>query len=253
MAPALSGKSRFTVTELTSYLRCPRCYELRYVRQLAGHTPPTSVAGEGRLKPFERGNVVHRALQRLGRGPVTDLRGLVEASLRECGLTGHDPEELGSIISTLVRFTRSATWKQIEAADELRSEVPFVAPFEGGLLEGQVDALLREAAGGLHLVDYKTGRAGDAGSQTDHLFQVGAYAAALARCGGTLPASVAIHYLANDQRVEVDPEVGARESAGRAEEAMSGIRQVAFPPAADCDPSACPYGWLCGQAGEPVY
>jgi ATP-dependent helicase/nuclease subunit A len=247
--PDLASRGRFTATELAAYLRCPREYELRYVRQLAARRPPAGPLAEGKLTPFERGNVVHRALQLLGRGPATDLRRLVETAMRELGVAGHDAQEAESILETLVRFTKSDTWKQIEAARELRSEVPVVARFGAGLLEGQVDALFRDAGNRLHLLDYKTGRAGDAGSQADHVFQVGVYAAALLACIGEPLASVSVHYLADGRRLEVDPAMAAEEARERAEAAMAGIRGGAFPGAEERGCERCPYAWVCRPEG----
>jgi RecB family exonuclease len=237
---------RFTVTELSAYLHCPRCYELRYVRGLAPHSPPASPVACGRLRPTERGTVVHRALQRLGRGPVEGLRALVEAALRESGLAGHDRDEVESIVELLQAFTESETWRLVSRAAELRTEASVVAPFEGGLLEGQIDALLTDREGGLHVLDYKTGRAQEEGTRGQHLFQVGAYAAALERCRGCLPASVAVHYLAGNERIEADPAEAASPARRQAEEAMCGIRDARFPRSPSCDPQTCAYAWVCG-------
>lgn len=248
--PDLPAKSRFTVTELTSYLRCPRRYELRYVRGLAEHRPPGERGGPGRLMPQERGTLIHRALQRLGRGPTGDLHAVVGDAARELGLAGHDAAELPPIAEMLARFASSGTWQLVSAATELRTEATVVARFEGGVLEGQIDALVTDANGRAHLIDYKTGREGDAGTEAEHIFQVGAYAAAFARCRGELPASVTVHYLATDHRVEMPAAEAAREAEQRLDEAMRGIRQARFPQGAECDRAACAYAWVCEGTPE---
>jgi ATP-dependent helicase/nuclease subunit A len=245
VGPDLAARTRFTVTELSAHLHCPRCYYLRYVRGLAGFSPAAEAPAPGRLRPDERGTVVHRALQRLGRGPVSEVRDEVEAAMQECGLAGHDPGEVESILAMLVRFTGSETWELIRTAKELRSEVPIVAPLGGGLIEGQIDALVRDWNEALHLLDYKTGRAQDAGTLDEHRFQIGAYAAAVEQARGDLPATLAIHYLASNERVELDPAGAAAAATEQATEAISGIRAGDFPRRPDCEVRDCPYAWIC--------
>jgi len=247
--PDLTAKARFTVTELADYLACPHRYRLRYVEGLAPYAPPTDAVAAGRLRPFERGNVVHRTLQRLGRGPVSETRAEVEAAMRECGLAGHEAREVDDILALLVRFTGSRTWEMVRTAAELRSEVPVVARLAPGLIEGYIDALVRDREGALHLIDYKTGRADDVGTLEEHQFQVGAYAAAIGQARGRLPATGAIHYLAANERVEVDPRSEAQSATGRAEAAMRGTQAGDFPRREHCDQQGCPYAWLCEGTG----
>lgn len=247
--PDLAAKTRFTVTELAHYLDCPRRYELEHVRGLAAYLPARETLATGRLRAHERGTIVHRALQRLGRGPISEIRDEVEAAVVESGLAGHDPEEIERIIAVLVRFTGSETWELVRTAAELRSEVPLVAPLAGAVIEGQVDALLRDRAGGLHLIDYKTGRAQDAGTAAEHRFQVGAYAAALRQACGRLPATVVVHYLDADERVAVDPAAEADDATQQIAEAVRGIRARRFPRRRDCADTGCRYGWVCMEPG----
>ncbi len=242
--PDLAGKTRFTVTELSAYLACPLHYRLRYVEQFASYSIAAEVATEGKLSASERGTVVHRALQRLGRGPVVNLRRQIEAAMRESGLAGHDPGEVDEIAGIIERFAASDTWRSIERAAELRSEVTVVAKFDSGILEGQVDALFVDDGGQTHLLDYKTGREAEEGKQAEHRFQVGAYAAALQRCGRDLPTSVAVHYLSDDSRVTVDPVEGARDATESVEQAMRGIRTAEFSEPERCDPD-CLLAWAC--------
>lgn len=245
----LARKSRFTVTELAAYLHCPKMYELRYVRQYAPYSPGTETVAEGKLRPTERGIIVHRALQRLGRGPLEGLRGQVEAAARESGLAGHDEAEIGGIVSLLEGFRESDTWRMIEAAEELRSEARVIGRLGAEILEGQVDALMWDTGGKAHLLDYKTGRADEGPKQADHVFQVGAYAALLARAGRGLPETVAVHYLHGGERLDVDPEAGAADSEARAEQAMDGIQRSVFPQTPQCDGEQCPYAWVCKERG----
>jgi len=247
IAPDLAVRTRFTVTELAHYLACPRRYELAHVRGLAPFVPLHDSLAPGRLRADERGNVVHRALQRLGRGPVSDLREEVQAALRECGLIGHGPGETEQIVATLVRFTGSATWEMVRTARELRSEVPMIASLGTALVEGQIDALVRDWGDELHVIDYKTGRSDDAGTREEHRFQVGAYAALIEQARGRLPATIVIHYLDADERLEIDPAVEAKSATQQATEAIAGIRAGAFPRTPHCEPEGCPYAWVCGS------
>ncbi|MBM3498552.1 MAG: hypothetical protein FJX74_07750, partial [Armatimonadetes bacterium] len=246
LPPDLAARTRFTVTELAHYLHCPRRYELAHVRGLAGYVPAHEAPVAGRLRAHERGTLVHRALQRLGRGPVSEIAEEVDAAARECGLAGHDPEELARIVALLVRFTGSPTWERVRTAAELRSEAPVIAPLGGALVEGQIDALIRDGPGELHLVDYKTGRSQDGGTQAEHRFQVGAYAVAIRQARGRLPATVAVHYLDAGEAMSVDPPAEAAEAERLVGEVVRGIREGRFPPKPDCDRSACPWAWVCG-------
>jgi len=204
----------------------------------------------GRLTARERGLVVHRALQRLGRGPAGDLPRLAASAMREQGLAGHDPTETQAIVDLLRRYMESETWRVVRTATALRTEVAVVAPFEEGVLEGQADALAIDGAGGLHLIDYKTGREGDEGTEAEHVFQVGAYAAALARCRGELPVTATVHYTATGRRVEVPVAEAAQEAKAALGQAMRAIRAGDFPPRSECDPAECGYGWACLAQGR---
>jgi putative RecB family exonuclease len=243
--PDLAARTRYSVTELSVYLGCPWRYRLRYVERLAPFEPSTSHPAPGRLRPVEGGLIVHRALQRLGRGIVTDLLADVRAAAHETGLAGHDPEELREVHAMLFRFLGTPTWEAVRTAAELRTEAPILARFDAGLVEGQVDALLRDRTGALHLIDYKTGRAQDAEGRPQHVFQIGVYAAALKAATGQLPATLTIHYLSTNDAVSV-PASEAAAARAEAERAMQGIRAAEFPRSGDCDPSTCPYAWVCG-------
>jgi ATP-dependent helicase/nuclease subunit A len=246
IAPDLAARTRFTVTELAHYLACPRRYGLAHVRGLAPFVRLRESLAPGRLRADERGNVVHRALQRLGRGPVSDLREEVQAALRECGLVGHEPGESEEIVATLVRFTGSATWEMVRTAKELRSEVPVIAPLGNALIEGQIDALVRDWDEQLHVIDYKTGRAGDSGTREEHRFQVGAYAALIEQARGRLPTTIVVHYLDADERLGIDPASEAKAATQRATDAIAAIRAGDFPRKAECEREGCPYSWVCG-------
>ncbi|MGQ9731819.1 MAG: UvrD-helicase domain-containing protein [Candidatus Zipacnadales bacterium] len=243
--PDLSAISHFTVTELGVYVICPYQYRLRFVEQRAAFRPPVSDIQPGRLNALERGTVVHRALERLGRGPASELFAQVEAAMRECGVAAHVPEEIERIVADLLRFTDSPTWERIRTAAELRTEVPVVALLEGGIIEGLIDALLRGPQDELHLIDYKTGRRQDAGTVEQHRFQVGAYAAALERVTGHLPATILIHYFDSNHSESVPPREGADSAVAMAEKAIAGIRAGHFPPYPTSACDQCPYAWVC--------
>lgn len=246
--PDLTSTTRFTVAELAEYLECPRRYELARIRGYAPLVPLGEPLAPGVLRPQERGVVAHRALQRLGRGSIADITAEVEAAAKERGLGGHDRRDIRAIASLLQRFTQSHTWELIRESSELRSEAPVVARLAEATIEGQIDALVRDPDGNMHLIDYKTGRFEDKRPRKLHVFQVGLYAAAVEKAHGTLPATITLHYLQDNKELSVAPSSAARSATQQASEAIRGIRAAEFPPRPKCTPSRCPYSWVCGYS-----
>ncbi|MFQ5808325.1 MAG: UvrD-helicase domain-containing protein, partial [Armatimonadota bacterium] len=83
LPPGQAAQQRFTVTQLATYLACPREYELRYVRDLPEYYEPLPDAHGPLLSPLERGTVAHRCLQRIGREREEDVDRAVRGCLRE--------------------------------------------------------------------------------------------------------------------------------------------------------------------------
>ncbi|MDD4255930.1 MAG: UvrD-helicase domain-containing protein [Methanofollis sp.] len=127
----------YSVSEVERYLACPREYEEVY--RLG--------QGEGGFQPpgwaTTRGIVLHEVLR--GRDPAA-----------VCARYGvEDPAAVAECARVRARFMASPL---MAGAVADHCEVPFRARVCGVLFRGAIDRLVRTAAGGWMLVDYKTGR-----------------------------------------------------------------------------------------------
>jgi hypothetical protein len=175
-------------TGLETFARCPRRYLFGTLLGVAVRERPEAVL---RVSPLERGNIVHRVLERfigeeLARGridPLTPwgkkgderLRRIAEevfSDFERRGLTGHDAlwrMDRSSILGELRHFLREddryrretgATPEAVEQPFGREGETPVSVPLVGGRavrFRGTIDRIDRTADGGLSVLDYKTG------------------------------------------------------------------------------------------------
>jgi ATP-dependent helicase/nuclease subunit A len=138
-----------TVSQLESYDRCPLQYRLKYLLglpsgELAGGDPEW-------LEANVFGTVVHGALAAAIAEPH-ELHEILRAQCCACGLF---PEE-GNLRHAAKQVQRAIDLGGRERLAEGHREFPFEWRVEGRTVVGSID-WLRPAAGGLEVVDFKTG------------------------------------------------------------------------------------------------
>jgi len=239
---------RYHVTALTRYLRCPRSYWLRHVRNL----PEKGEPGEwlGRMSATDRGDLAHKIMELVGRDGVVELpRALDLASfpgaLRE-RVEERDLDELAAHIGDFLAGDMYDQW--IASAVRLRTEVPFTVALDGAIIEGKIDALAEDASSALRLIDYKTGTLRKDGTD-DYRLQIGLYCAAVRAATGDLPTEAALVYL-DSHEVEDLGDTGELEAAALAQvhRAIEGIAQGQFPAGDGVAHDQCALAYVCKLA-----
>ncbi|MFQ6133089.1 MAG: PD-(D/E)XK nuclease family protein, partial [Armatimonadota bacterium] len=241
LGPDLPNRRRFTVTELSDYLRCPKGYELQYLRDLRHYTE-AAVSEWGAWRGVRRGTLAHLALEYLGRDRQADPQEVAERALKAFPL-GHAPPDkvLSDLTDLLSRYMDSETFAMVAAASSLRTEARLLFTLDRALIQGKVDAAATDERDQLHLVDYKTGASRDQGQ---HAFQLGLYCAGLEGAVGSLPASATVHYLDQGRAEALDVAAAAHDARSQALRAIAGICSGDFPPHTDrC--AHCALHWAC--------
>ncbi|MCD4686921.1 MAG: PD-(D/E)XK nuclease family protein [Anaerolineae bacterium] len=176
------------------------------------HPLPDRVADHWQLRRYV-GSVVHRALQ-LWTLPGTlsdnDLRDRLTTYAWAEGLSDQAQidEVVGRSLWQLQRFARHDLRAQLEAADQVLREFPFMLRYGGRTLHGVIDVLFRDGAG-WHVLDYKTALVNPAGAEDNarrYYLQVGVYARAVEQQTGVTP-SAALYYVFPGHLVTVPPSV----------------------------------------------
>lgn len=145
------------------------------------------------------GIAVHRALELWEEGmPLDDLAGRVR---HEMNLT--DPE-LRSLRGALSRLERSTTWSRVRGGNVVGRELAIMyRDSDGRLRTGRIDLLIRDGAGVLVVVDYKTGES-SAERITNDSEQIAGYCRRISAMRGE-PCLGVLWYLDEDRSVDVTP------------------------------------------------
>ena len=168
---------RLSYTQLSEFEHCPKRFWTRRilgVRSVRFHE-------EGQTDPLRFGTALHGALRLLGRNAemLPDSRVLAIARFFEL-----DPEETQRLRVAIERYCDSEVAAVVSGAKTVRWETPFVLPV-GGLfkLTGSIDLYAR-TEGHATIVDYKSGKVGDARDlRTRYQLQSDCYALAALRDG----------------------------------------------------------------------
>ena len=238
---SLAAVRRFTVTALSDYRRCPRHY---YLRQIAGVADErglgTGALAERSLPATERGDIIHRALELIGRDGLPEAEGALRQALGWRVVANADWQEMLARVQWYLRQEVYAA--RVAAADSLRSEVPVAFWHGEALIEGKIDAVA-QAGGGLCAVDYKTGYETEGEADADHVFQLGLYGAGVRSLGREV-AGAYIVYLDRGQIVPVTESEIAQADTD-ATTAIAAIRAEEFAAAQGPQCDRCGLKWAC--------
>lgn len=149
----------FSVTSLMQYVRCPRCFYLRYIlgvpeRQSSAAARPKQ-ADLG-ITAVQRGNIVHRVCEQ-----ITDPAHLSELIEYAAAMEGIelDPVQAGLIKRIIEPYLASPFFLRLAGGGrkewQIYREKDFLLPAGEFLLNGLVDQVF-VAADGLEVVDFKS-------------------------------------------------------------------------------------------------
>jgi ATP-dependent helicase/nuclease subunit A len=251
IGPDHAAKHRFHATELTTYSLCPRRYALRYLLGVPEEAPcAPSFAPDEALSPIELGEIVHRLLRIVGSGGKDRLESvLAEGLALDAPLARRARLSMDHLRGLVERYLESDLYADLVApAQRLRTEMTllFSVPDPPVLFEGKVDALVEDAQGHLHLLDFKTGRHNPE-AEREHRLQLGLYCAAVQSVGTGNLDSATIVYLSDAglELAKCDPVSTAREALDRGLEAVRGIRRGSFGKVSDERCTLCRLRWAC--------
>lgn len=177
IVPAAAVSEAAPVVGVTPLVHFPECPRRHFLGNVSGW--PDLREGELSTGARELGDAVHRMLGGL---PVE-----------------RPPEEA---VALREGFLQSGLGREVAAARRVEREFDFLFEFEGTLLRGVID-LWFEDAGGVVLVDYKTGRSiGDPAMQA-YSDQLRFYALALEALTGRAPRRACLYLLHQGRTVEV--------------------------------------------------
>ncbi len=282
-----SGPARgtFAATALGDFERCPRLfhwrYELRVPTEYRGTAAHSGGAGAVADAPSEQANseqkrgqacppyidaatagtIFHGCMERLdfaqlGQGERADIaRQLLAATVSEFELEVDYGPLVADLSAMLDRLAESELAGQLSGATASLKELPFVLSTPSLDIAGQIDLLLRDAAGAWHIIDYKSDRLfGD--DLADHakryelqmLLYLDAARRHLASCGqaDTL-ADATLYFLRTGQcwRLADRPGELANRLAVLAESINACRRSGIYPSKRHASCTFCPYGRLC--------
>lgn len=242
--------------EVERFARCPRQY------WLAGSDPQrVRITETGGGLGLQAGSVGHAVLESVDPwAEGADCTATIRASVDANGgrlLDGATRARLEAVLEKSVKWI-GERYRHCEVRGR---EVPFMLSLEGGeptvALRGRIDLLLEDRQG-LRVADYKFGRP-PATADKRYLFQMAAYAAAVARAFSGKPVLCEILYLADEPAcVALDRGELARSETQLAEVARNLVDALcvgtpsAFPKAGPdpdtCGAWGCPHVFVCWGA-----
>ncbi len=239
------------VSGILAFKTCPRYYYWRYILRL-DQGPETGRAVETEREAEPRGsqgaaigNFIHQAVRLNSPAWPEELW---QRSFGELAPT--ERERLKTDLERIWNHLRQSAYAG--AQTQCWEEVPFVLKLnEWVRVEGRFDRLIRNAAGELILVDYKTHRIGRermVQAAQGYFWQLQLYALAIAQIWGRLPDRAVLYfpYCDDEVRVPLDREALAQtgaETAAIAKFLAEHDRPDAFARGGDCH--ECKYRTVC--------
>jgi ATP-dependent helicase/nuclease subunit A len=160
--------------------------------------PPPTV----QVDALELGTLVHAVLAEVPFGQSIDVAALVA---RHAARQLLDSATEGEALRLVTQFLRTPRAAELAAARGRHVEQEFLLAWPPGAagaetryLQGFIDCLYQDAAGGWHVLDYKTNQvdaASLAATAAQYEMQMLVYALAVDRILGQVPASIVLHFL----------------------------------------------------------
>jgi ATP-dependent helicase/nuclease subunit A len=194
-----SKRQRFSVTRLSGQIVS---HDLRDAdAELDGNAKP---GGDKWLEPLGLGTLVHAVLERARFGEPNPVREWCEL-LAPIHMDENESLAAAEAQAMVEGFLASPRCAELAAAKSVKREIEFLLrwPLDAGdsdlrFLQGYIDCIYRDAAGGWHLLDFKTNQT--AGKKVSHVaepygLQLAVYALALEQALGVRPVDLVLHFL----------------------------------------------------------
>jgi hypothetical protein len=195
VAADLSARRQFSFSRLHGQLKVPQT-AAEAIEPVP--MPPPTV----QVDALELGTLVHAVLAEVPFGQQGDLAALVA---RHAARQLLDPVTEGEARRLVTQFMRTPRAAALATAHERHVEQEFLlawppgaAAAEARYLQGFIDCLYQDSAGGCHVLDYKTNQvdaASLAATAAQYEMQMLVYALAVERILGEVPASIVLHFL----------------------------------------------------------
>lgn len=194
------GRVRLSFSRIDTYRRCPLQFRYGYIDKLPGRPSPH----------LSFGSAVHEALERLYDRKLPDwpdedeLVSFLYDAWDSSGFVHRDRSEQLRFYRMGQRALRDYHRREHEDFEvPVGTEVWFELPVrDEALIVGSIDRVDRDEDGGLHVVDYKTGKVRDRGAVAGSL-QLAIYALACEHLYGRLPETVCLDYVVAGVRIPV--------------------------------------------------
>ena len=221
-----------TVTQLVYFFRCPLVYYFSLVLQLDENPRgrgKAGSAGQRRLTALERGERVHKLLERADFAAPP----IAEAARLTSQLDDVSPDESERIERLLRNVLGDPLIERVRSAPRIEREYPFFLDLDGTTVQGVIDLVFRDAEGRGVVVDYKSNDlAGPGRLETlTELYrpQIELYALAAKRAGLITPNEGTLYFLNKAQSVPLAVDAERLDSAERrAADALSTIARSAW-------------------------
>jgi len=243
-----TGTETLRVSEILTYLNCPRRYFWQYRMGLTGPVAPLSrsdPSGSQDNWGALIGDFLHQAAVRKDDAWPKELWDDIFGSL-----PGDEQVVLKEQLVRIWRNFRNSPYTK--RAGKCWDEVPFLLKLTPEIrVEGRFDRLLQDETGKLILVDYKTHRVSverTKGIACTYYSQIRLYALAVQALWGRLPERAVLYFPYPDQGVEVPLDRSSLEQLVAEIERMVefiGKHELptAYPKSGDC--RNCSYQWCC--------
>lgn len=199
--PSSAGITRYSPTQLLSYLECPTKYYLRYKLGLPEEEKKQRASGEyivndqydvadysENIQATIYGQVLHRTLERIGSfisGGAIDhlqLRALYQKLEAEFHITKHSPEYFQRLEREVSIFENAPLFKEIISATQTNAEIQLrYALDDHRIISGIIDRVYLGSDGMWNVVDYKTTAHPTPEDISRYSFQISVYAYLMCR------------------------------------------------------------------------
>ncbi|MHC4198146.1 MAG: UvrD-helicase domain-containing protein [Planctomycetota bacterium] len=208
------GNYVYSVTEIMSFLLCPRLYYLRYKQGLpALHA---AVGGESSFEVREDdepgkdvlGSIAHMALERYRPGSgESQLRQSVLYAFSQALIAEPTREQIGRVTNWVTDFYAGRIGRMVQDSKRVERELSFVFNYGGSPggnpIRGTIDLLFSPDGSEWRLVDYKASSAvpKEVGG---YQFQLRLYSLAVEAIYGQRPSEATLSFIASNETVPVD-------------------------------------------------
>jgi putative RecB family exonuclease len=244
-------------SKVSSFCSCPLAFKFSVIDRIPEAPSPATV----------KGTLVHRALERLfwhhdsGQRSKTVALTELDRAWEEMqsddeyrSLGQNDSESMDFLDDAALLVGRYFELEDPDSALTVGVELMLEADLDGMLLRGIIDRLDVDEAGGLVVVDYKTGRAPSETQEHGRLSAVHTYALLCERVLGRRPSRVKLLYLRDRLTIEAVPsEQSTRGTGIRTTAVWSAISRACdrddFRPSVSGLCSYCSFRHLCPAVG----